>query len=403
MTSLTAGLHVGTRVFDTIDMNGTTLSGLPLATTDTEPVRLLEFNTLTSVVNRQTDMEVVDMFDFSANGWVYANGDAGNGATLTAPTDGQYDPDGVDMSTDTRFIIAGNTAVEYNGIYNRTTAGSVGVNASFTRSPDANGNPLYTLQRGTILAVISGTYTNTIWSQTSVQPTVMGAAGTGDIIYNQMSINNDNLINPAVTTYSVNNTGTYDNGVSGVDATITRPAIADPVIIDGYSMAIGDSTIFNGSINQAQNGIYELTTVTFPGNEVWTRRADVNGTPISGLRQGLTFYIIEGIEFGGVQFSQISEQPVDIGTDPIEFAITANPTTHFLDNVFQIQNSVDNTKVMRFDTSAINTATTHVYTLPNNDGIIALTSDIPTSIVIEVVDTSDFVGALGWSYSNEPL
>lgn len=52
----------------------------------------------------------------------------------------------------------------------------------------------------------------------------------------------------------------------------------------------------------------------------------------------------------------------------------------FADNVFFISGSIDATKLARFEADGITTATTRVYTLPNKDGTVAMTSDITTAV-----------------------
>lgn len=52
----------------------------------------------------------------------------------------------------------------------------------------------------------------------------------------------------------------------------------------------------------------------------------------------------------------------------------------FDDDDALVQNAADNTKQARFDASAITTATERVYTLPDEDGTLALTSDVTAAV-----------------------
>jgi hypothetical protein len=58
----------------------------------------------------------------------------------------------------------------------------------------------------------------------------------------------------------------------------------------------------------------------------------------------------------------------------------------FKDNNLAIYNSVDNTKLAKFDASAISTLTSRTYVLPDGDGIIALTTDIPNVWSVQNID-----------------
>jgi hypothetical protein len=58
----------------------------------------------------------------------------------------------------------------------------------------------------------------------------------------------------------------------------------------------------------------------------------------------------------------------------------------FKDSNISIYNNTDNTKLAKFDASAITTLTTRTYVLPDGDGIIALTTDIPNVWSVQNID-----------------
>jgi hypothetical protein len=58
------------------------------------------------------------------------------------------------------------------------------------------------------------------------------------------------------------------------------------------------------------------------------------------------------------------------------FITTVNPV--FADNVFQITDNVDTSKIWKVEASGITTATTRTATLPDKSGTLAMTSDIPS-------------------------
>lgn len=61
-------------------------------------------------------------------------------------------------------------------------------------------------------------------------------------------------------------------------------------------------------------------------------------------------------------------------------------TDAFNDANIAIYNSSDNSKIAKFDASAINTLTTRTYVLQDQDGIIALTTDIPSNWSVQNID-----------------
>lgn len=68
-------------------------------------------------------------------GYVYANGTAGVGATLTAGANGAFVLDGINGSLGDLFLIKNQTAGEENGLYLLTTVGDAGTPAVLTRAP----------------------------------------------------------------------------------------------------------------------------------------------------------------------------------------------------------------------------------------------------------------------------
>lgn len=66
----------------------------------------------------------------------------------------------------------------------------------------------------------------------------------------------------------------------------------------------------------------------------------------------------------------------------------------FDDANFTLYNTSDNTKLAKFDASAITTLTTRTYVLPDGDGILALTSDIPNHWTPQAVDDTSTANTL---------
>lgn len=103
---------------------------------------------------------------------------------------------------------------------------------------------------------------------------------------------------------------TYDNGSSGVGATLTLGTSLSSV--DGYTLQNGDRIIVNGQADQAHNGIYTWAT----GGTVLTRALDFDTT--TEAAGGDFIFVQEGTQFASSGWV-MSETTSAIGTSPIVF------------------------------------------------------------------------------------
>lgn len=102
---------------------------------------------------------------------------------------------------------------------------------------------------------------------------------------------------------------TYDNGTSGVGATLTLASALST--LDGYTLVNGDRILIKNQANQAHNGIYIRTSST-----VFTRSIDFD--TIAEVASGDFLFVSEGTLNGGNGFVQ-TEVTTTIGTSPIIF------------------------------------------------------------------------------------
>jgi hypothetical protein len=130
-------------------------------------------------------------------------------------------------------------------------------------------------------------------------------------------------------------TVTYNNGASGVGATIT---LSIPLLIlDGYTLLDTNRILVKNEVNQAYNGVYTWAT----GGTVLTRSTDTNsyGPGVNQLSEGDYFFTQNGtvnagnsyvcstvgtITFGttAITFAQFSTSQVYTGTSPINVSGT---------------------------------------------------------------------------------
>lgn len=76
-----------------------------------------------------------------------------------------------------------------------------------------------------------------------------------------------------------NLTAVYNNGMSGVGATLTNSGVQAALVIDGYTTSVGNRILVKNQTAQLQNGIYSVTNVgSASTNWVLTRTTDANTT-----------------------------------------------------------------------------------------------------------------------------
>ena len=122
-------------------------------------------------------------------------------------------------------------------------------------------------------------------------------------------------------------TCTYNNGSSGVGATLTATTNAALGLIDGYAVHLNGRILVKNQSSQLQNGIYTVTdlgSISTPW--ILTRATDFDGSPSYEVGPGDLTYIQEGSTLAGTQWVETglgSISPGDyiiIGTDSIVFS-----------------------------------------------------------------------------------
>lgn len=124
---------------------------------------------------------------------------------------------------------------------------------------------------------------------------------------------------------TVNLTVTYNNGSSGVGATITNADTQAAWVIDGYTVQVGDRILIKNQTSTFQNGIYVATNVgSNSTNWVATRASDYNSS--SNIQKGDLTSVINGAQMGS---SWIQTQTVTtVGTDAILFSAFFLPANY---------------------------------------------------------------------------
>ena len=112
----------------------------------------------------------------------------------------------------------------------------------------------------------------------------------------------------------------YNNGTGGVGATITANN-PGTLSLDGTSPTVGERVLIKNETggNEPYNGVYDVT-VAGDGSTpfVLTRAADFNNSP-TGEVAGAFVFIQQGTTLGDTGWVCITDEPVIIGTTPLQF------------------------------------------------------------------------------------
>ena len=115
---------------------------------------------------------------------------------------------------------------------------------------------------------------------------------------------------------TTNITSTYNNGSSGVGATLTG---SGTLTIDGVVPTTGQRLLFRLQTNQYENGIYTLTSTG--ASWVATRATDYNtgGNLPNQIQPGDFIYVTNGNTLANSSWVQQTPAPITVGTTPIVF------------------------------------------------------------------------------------
>jgi trimeric autotransporter adhesin len=148
----------------------------------------------------------------------------------------------------------------------------------------------------------------------------------------------DNLVTQGITYHAPvfvespdtagNLTATYNNGASGVGATLTNAGTQVALTIDGVLMTVGKRVLIYNQTNQAENGVYTVTTVgTISTNWVLTRATDADTYGLrdpNALGVNDAFFVQSGNTGAGETYVCTTTGVITFGTTAITFALISS-------------------------------------------------------------------------------
>ena len=127
-------------------------------------------------------------------------------------------------------------------------------------------------------------------------------------------------------------TVTYNNGSSGVGATLTNAGTQEAITIDGVALSLNDRVLIYEQTDETQNGIYTVTTVgSASTNWVLTRATDADSYGASdpdSFGKGDAFFVKEGNTGAGELYVMTTSGTITFGTTNIHFSQVAETAVY---------------------------------------------------------------------------
>jgi len=114
-------------------------------------------------------------------------------------------------------------------------------------------------------------------------------------------------------------TSTYDNGTSGVGATLTADANGALASQDGIALSVNDRILVKNQSTQLENGIYEVTQLG-DGSNPWVLTRTTDSDESAEVTQGMFVPVAEGTVNGSLGFILTTPDPIVVGTTSQNFA-----------------------------------------------------------------------------------
>jgi hypothetical protein len=194
---------------------------------------------------------------------------------------------------------------------------------------DAAGSAVTTLDIGTLGTSTANISTANISTANITAGTVATTPASANDLVNKsyvdtLAASGIHFHQPVRVESPVNLNATYNNGTSGVGATLTNAGAQAALVIDGVTVSAADRVLVYQQTTQTQNGIYVVTNVgSGATNWVLTRSSDADTYVINsaaGLSEGSTVFVQQGSTGAGETYTCNTTGVITFGTTNITFA-----------------------------------------------------------------------------------
>jgi len=235
--------------------------------------------------------------------------------------------------------------------------GTTAMTASATiPNTDISGLGTMSTQNATAVAITGGTIAGATITGSTVNSTTIGATTAAAGTFTSVTMttgtistaptNNTDIVNKEyadaiasginfhqscrLATTAALPANTYNNGSSGVGATLTATANG-ALSVDGLAVAVTNRILVKNQVNQAHNGVYTVSQTGSAGAPYILTRAtdfDTSGTGVDQIDAGDFFLITAGTTNANTSWVQQTPQPIVVGVTAIVFAQFGAPLTY---------------------------------------------------------------------------
>jgi hypothetical protein len=201
------------------------------------------------------------------------------------------------------------------------TASATIPNAGLTNSAITIGTTSVSL--GATAATLSGLTTVTV----TQDPVSALQLSTKQYVDGQVAtVSNQTFHTASAAATTANLTATYNNGSSGVGATLTNSGVQAAFSTDSYTASLNDRILVKDMTTSAYNGIYTVTTVgTILTNWVLTRATDFDtvGTGPNFIETGAATFVTNGTTYGATSWVMNTTGTITVGSTSLVWAQTS--------------------------------------------------------------------------------